>query len=545
MAVTKLMPPILGSRLPANTGNFIYVYFNNNRAVDLSGVEAICLKLRTIQGDQDPLGKGLFNSEEMVLNSSNPYAKFSLTNNNGKKLNVGQYYKIQIAQVQTGTHTVGYFSEVGIMKYTSEPSLDLNVSTDSAHPTAHSYNYIGAYYQHALTAGEEEEYYDYSEKVQSYRFTLGSGLSDDNIYDTGWLIHNSSYDSANNESNDEFNYFNLLPINTVCTLKYWVRTTNGLERSISGQISNDATDTDVWHCNVDLDQDNAYATINFDGSVPSGITKVNLVRYVIEYDDEMVATYKDGIGLKSYNSEDLPATFYDHTIEQGVRYLYRWVGSANDEVYQSPAEDNAIIRADFEDIFLSETVSEDGRPIQLKIRFNPNINQIHETLQEAKVDTLGGKYPYFFRNGEKRYRDFTISGVISFQGDEQNLFSNLYGKPAQPTRERTQTTLPQDTEPAIELMEQGFTSSDSDYTVGNYFRERKFREEVYAYLTNGNPKLFRSAPEGNVLVRILNVNLTPFNGTSRMVYQLSCQAYECDGTDYASLVRNNIVEEVL
>jgi len=63
---------------------------------------------------------------------------------------------------------------------------------------------------------------------------LGSGLSDDDIYDTGWLIHNSSYDSANNESNDEFNYFNLLPINTVCTLKYWVRTTNGLERSISG-----------------------------------------------------------------------------------------------------------------------------------------------------------------------------------------------------------------------------------------------------------------------------------------------------------------------
>jgi len=100
MAVTKLMPPILGSRLPANTGNDIYIYFNNNRAVNLSNVGAICLKLRTIQGDQDPLektGPFISNPEITVLNGSNPCAGFTLTNTEKKKLNVGQYYKIQIA----------------------------------------------------------------------------------------------------------------------------------------------------------------------------------------------------------------------------------------------------------------------------------------------------------------------------------------------------------------------------------------------------------------------------------------------------------------
>lgn len=93
-------------------------------------------------------------------------------------------------------------------------------------------------------------------------------------------------------------------------------------------------------------------------------------------------------------------------------------------------------------------------------------------------------------------------------------------------------------------MEQGYTSSYSDYTLGNYYRERKFREEVYAWLTNGEPKLFRSPSEGNVLVRLLNVNMTPFNGTSRMVYQFSCQAYECDGTDFESLTKNKIIRGV-
>jgi hypothetical protein len=35
---------------------------------------------------------------------------------------------------------------------------------------------------------------------------------------------------------------------------------------------------------------------------------------------------------------------------------------------------------------------------------------------------LGGKYPFFFRNGKTAYKEFPISGLISYLGDEEGLF---------------------------------------------------------------------------------------------------------------------------
>jgi hypothetical protein len=46
------------------------------------------------------------------------------------------------------------------------------------------------------------------------------------------------------------------------------------------------------------------------------------------------------------------------------------------------------------------------------------------------------------------------------------------------------------------------------------------------YLYSDNPKLFRSTPEGNVLVRLTNVNLTPNQQLSRMIYDFSCDVTE-------------------
>jgi len=38
-------------------------------------------------------------------------------------------------------------------------------------------------------------------------------------------------------------------------------------------------------------------------------------------------------------------------------------------------------------------------------------------VQEQKTDPLGGKYPIFFRNGEMEYKEFSISGLISYLVD--------------------------------------------------------------------------------------------------------------------------------
>jgi len=41
---------------------------------------------------------------------------------------------------------------------------------------------------------------------------------------------------------------------------------------------------------------------------------------------------------------------------------------------------------------------------------------------EQKTNTIGGKYPFIFRNGNVYYKEFPISGLISYQTDEDFFF---------------------------------------------------------------------------------------------------------------------------
>ena len=50
---------------------------------------------------------------------------------------------------------------------------------------------------------------------------------------------------------------------------------------------------------------------------------------------------------------------------------------------------------------------------QLKIKYNPKVASFKEVLLEQKINTIGSKYPFIFRNGNVGYKEFTISGLIS------------------------------------------------------------------------------------------------------------------------------------
>jgi hypothetical protein len=84
-------------------------------------------------------------------------------------------------------------------------------------------------------------------------------------------------------------------------------------------------------------------------------------------------------------------------------------------LYSDPLISNEI-KADFEDMFLF-----DGER-QLKIRFNGKMNTFKTSLLEQKVNTIGNKYPFIFRNGNVAYKEFPLNGLISCLSDEENLF---------------------------------------------------------------------------------------------------------------------------
>jgi hypothetical protein len=68
--------------------------------------------------------------------------------------------------------------------------------------------------------------------------------------------------------------------------------------------------------------------------------------------------------------------------------------------------------------------------------------------------------------------------------------------------------------------------STSNLTDDNMIVEREFREQVFEWLNNGEVKYFKSPAEGSLLVRLMNISLSPTDSLSRMIYSFNATASE-------------------
>jgi hypothetical protein len=64
---------------------------------------------------------------------------------------------------------------------------------------------------------------------------------------------------------------------------------------------------------------------------------------------------------------------------------------------------------------------------------------------------------------------------------------------------------------------------------------------VLDWLTNGEPKLFRSPSEGNYIVRLMNSSLSPNETVGRMLHTFSSTAYEIAECNFANLEQYNLI----
>ena len=174
---------------------------------------------------------------------------------------------------------------------------------------------------------------------------------------------------------------------------------------------------------------------------------------------------------------------------------------------------------------------------QLKIQFNPQVSSFKETILEQKVDTIGGQYPFFYRNGNVKYKEIPISGLISYHMDDQELFmtNKKLGLASDNKREEVAAADSQELEPR-----------STNLTPNNFAVERKFKLAVLEWLNNGKPKLFRSPAEGNYVVRLMNVSLSPNATVGRMLHTFTATGYECmDVNDHDALVEAGVVKGVI
>ena len=573
----KLYPPTIGGTLPAfyaeNGTAEIAVPFSMSRAVGNGEIAKFRIKIKTVQSNTllDTI-----DTVRLTVKSLNERIAYFSWNVPTGKVKIGQFLKIQMAYVDT-QGTPGYYSTVGIAKYTTKPTVYIEGASEniSAFPST----FVGVF-----EPGEDK-----SEKPYSYKFTLYQGTEQKEIESSGWLLHNSNQE----EYADIYNFKVVPQENMPYYVKYYVRTINNLEICTDNYAYQNSY-SPLQNLNLGIKAENnfeeGYVKLTMfkkdaNGEIPPGRHSIEIYRTELKRTNlnemswqllarVMVSNLDSEFSINSWN-------FKDFTIEQGIYYKYSFREYNSSNVYTGYEESN-VVYADFEDMFLC-----DVNHRQVKVRFNPKVSSFKTTRMEQKVDTIGSKYPYFFRNGVVGYKEFPISGLISYKSDNNEMFVNyeedlniLKGSAASRSRTPTgkevwsETTVtaatyepfkyydynyklitaptfglafPQLGEESVQVYTRSFEFADNNYelmetldSVGyNLQAERRFKLALLDWLGNGEVKLFKSPTEGNYLVRLLNISLTPEDRLGRMLHTFTCTAYEVADFSYENLLNLN------
>lgn len=234
----------------------------------------------------------------------------------------------------------------------------------------------------------------------------------------------------------------------------------------------------------------------------------------------------------------LDYTWWDGTIQSGVWYKY-CAQKRNSRGHRGVIiELKDPIMMDFEDIYLS------AEGLQLNINLNPEISQYSHTVIQSKNDTIGSKYPFIKRNGNVDYRTFSLSGTVSaFMSNEQ--YPEMYtiedgvvkkDSISQNLMKASRSDLYGD---HLSLYD-NYNSENRINYHNDYIYEHDFRQKVIEFLYKHNVKLYRSATEGNILVKLMNISFTPDKTTSRLIYNFSCTAVEVDKCSIKNYNKYNI-----
>ena len=526
----KLYPPYIDGKLPAfikkTTDNTleIAIPFQMNPLVGSNDFNKIIMSIRTMSGAA--VGP-LLDTQNFVFEEKRAVATFSsvLASN----FNIGQFYKVQIAYARqeegTDSVNIGYYSTVGIIKCTA-PAMVTIENLDENYTCASPSSFIGVY---TPETGNDE-------KIYSYRFDIFDEYM--NVYDTsGDQIHNAE----NTTNKNTWVPNKALQEDKFYVIKYFITTQNLLELQspeyslIEGLYEEDKEYYSNFVLQAKFIPEDGKVTIqgscsnNMNGyyKIVRASSEDNFVEW-IDLFDFVVADRAILEGQLVWN---------DYNLKHGIQYKYAVQRYNSKGARVERAEETEPIFANFEDMFLYDGTR------QLRIAFNPKVSSFKSTIQEAKTDTIGGAYPFFYRNGNISYKEFPISGLISINMDKNFEFF---------TQKKVNQLLNSD-DGSSTPSRPGTPSSDirifqdrTSLTAETMLLEKEFKMEVMDWLNNGEPKLFRSPAEGNYLVRLMNISLSPNDTLGRMIHTFNATAYEVGKSDWRNLKKeqNFIPKEI-
>lgn len=533
MAVNiNLYPPVLETYMPAflvGSGNvqknICRVYFSISLYNSLSDIKNAQVTVANQNTNLSVLNKSKYPCEIMLTD-----IKTDLTRTSDDKyyieikpsdieegFQINQYYKVQIRFTATGAANVDLtppqaidswlaanlsnFSEwstVCLVRGISVPSLNISGFDISADTTLWSLNNVEVVGK--LTYADSAE----TDTLKSYQIKLYN-INNQLLSDSG-IIYSNAYSNIN-----EFNY----------TFEYAFNEGESYYFIFEYETANMYTESNTYEFMVIQEgADKLEATLtatldNINGCIAlhieSDIGQESFVGNITirRTSSESNFTIWEDVHTESFEENSkLDYTWYDYTIKSGVYYKYiaQRRSSIGNRGIAIHAEGEPFMML-FDDMYLT------GGDGQLNIRFDPSVSSFKRTVSESRTDTIGSKYPYIKRNGYVEYRQFPIGGTITHLMDPSHLITSR--------EEIFRDSLDNYTE-----FNKNKNIRIDDFNDWTY--EREFREKVMDFLYANKVRLFRSATEGNILVKIMDINLTPNSTLGRRIYSFTATAYEVD-----------------
>ena len=514
---STLFPPIVESWMPAFVASEGVSIPYTVSSLSAGGSGKIDYSLRLANSN-----KGI----EETIPAGSP---FSIT---GNKFTAGCTYKLQVRFNNEGKKSE--WSRVCLLKAIKRPVFDCNLagrktlSIDT--PTI----------QATLDAGDEN--------LRSYIIKLYDGNGDE--------VYNSRVQYTNEFSPNAI--YHEIPMKLIngmsykCIISY--TTENGYE-GISPEydfVVRTGTSMEInctWEATVDYD--NGAVHLEAHSIKGDDIYFRRLIITRASSEDNFTKWEDIKVTKGSYDAE-----FDDFTVKSGVYYNYGiQLYAPSNQTRSNMITLKEPIRIDLEYAHLTD------KNLQFNVKFDTDISSYKHTVLESKVDTIGSKYPYIRRNAAVNYKQFSLSGLISWETDIEGKFvtdediyanPNLY-KDAQIDENGDKHYLENRMiykGISDSIAKRGNTSPDLNWDlVGaevinhyDYIYERGFRELILDFFYNGKAKLFRSTPEGNILVKLMDVSLTPKKELSRMIYSFTCTAVEVDEDSIDKYKEYEIIE---
>ena len=533
MAVNiNLYPPVVDTYAPAFLvgssdiqKNICRVYFSISLYNSLNDIKNAQVTVANQNTNLSVLDKSKYPCEIMLTDIKTDLTRVSddkyyieiKTSDIEEGFQINQYYKVQIRFTAVGAANVSLntpqaidswlaanlsnFSEwstVCLVRGISVPSLNISGFDISADTTLWSLNNVDVVGR--LTYADSAE----TDTLKSYQIKLYD-INNQLLSDSG-VIYSNAYSNIN-----EFNYTFEYAFNEgesyYFTFEY--ETANMYTESNTYEFMVVQEGADILNANLTATLDNINGCIilnvkskDDDDSFVGNIT-------IRRASSESNFTIWEDVHTESFEENSkLDYTWYDYTIKSGIYYKYiaqrrSSVGNRGIAIH-AEGEPFMIL---FDDMYLT------GGDGQLNIRFDPSVNSFKRTVSESRTDTIGSKYPYIKRNGYVEYRQFPIGGTITHLMDPSHLITSR--------------------EEIFKDSLDNYTKFNKDKNIriddfNDWTYEREFREKVMDFLYANKVRLFRSATEGNILVKIMDINFTPNSTLGRRIYSFTATAYEVD-----------------